>query len=120
MIWLVCGGRDFHDWVFLKEKLDGFSKSMGKPELLVEGGARGADLLGRMWARIRGVFTIAEYADWDQYGKRAGPIRNQLMLDKYKPDIIFAFPMGGPGTRDMIDRCKEQGFDYVTMSRYGV
>jgi hypothetical protein len=32
-------------------------------------------------------------ADWKRYG-RAGPIRNQEMLDKGKPDVVIACPGG--------------------------
>ena len=37
------------------------------------------------------------------YGKAAGPIRNQQMLDEGKPDVVIAFP-GASGTADMINR----------------
>ena len=30
--------------------------------------------------------------DWEKYGKAAGPIRNQQMIDKGKPDLVVAFP----------------------------
>jgi hypothetical protein len=48
-------------------------------------------------------------ADWTRHGKAAGPKRNQLMLDKEKPDLVIAFP-GGKGTADMVARAKAQGF----------
>jgi ABC-type Fe3+-hydroxamate transport system substrate-binding protein len=47
-------------------------------------------------------------AEWEKYGKRAGPVRNRQMLE-LKPDGVVAFDTGGPGTRDMITAAQEAG-----------
>lgn len=44
-------------------------------------------------------------ANWSKYKKKAGPIRNQQMLDEGKPDLVVAFS-GGTGTADMVHRAK--------------
>jgi hypothetical protein len=51
-------------------------------------------------------------ADWDRYGKGAGPIRNKQMLDE-NPDIemVIAFHTNltnSKGTKNMIDRAKRR------------
>ncbi len=74
--------------------------------IIIEGGAKGADELARSWARINSVPCYTYRADWDQYGKAAGSIRNQTMLDDGKPDRVLAFP-GGTGTADMVRRAKK-------------
>lgn len=55
---------------------------------------------------------VDEYpADWDNHGKRAGPIRNQRMLDQ-DPDLVIAFvPKTGitRGTGDMVKRANQKG-----------
>lgn len=43
-----------------------------------------------------------------KYGKSAGPIRNQTMLDDGKPDLVLAFP-GGRGTADMVAKAEKHG-----------
>jgi hypothetical protein len=51
-------------------------------------------------------------ADWQKFGKAAGPIRNQQMLDEGKPDLVIAFHEdleNSKGTQDMINRAKVQG-----------
>ena len=48
------------------------------------------------------------HADWTKYNKAAGPIRNKLMLEAGKPDLVIAFP-GGNGTINMIKQAKEAG-----------
>jgi hypothetical protein len=64
-----------------------------------------ADRLGRQW----GAEVIREPADWNQYGKSAGFIRNQLMLDEHKPNVVYAFRAYGKsnGTDDMVDRARK-------------
>ena len=40
-------------------------------------------------------------ADWQKYGRAAGPIRNKQMLDEGSPDLVIAFA-GGRGTENMV------------------
>lgn len=73
---------------------------------IIEGGATGADTLAREWWKARHVGElITVRADWKKHGKAAGPIRNQHMVDHYKPELVVAFP-GGRGTADMVRRAK--------------
>ena len=48
--------------------------------------------------------------DWKKYGKKAGPLRNQQMLEEGKPDLVVAFP-GGNGTADMVRRAKKANIE---------
>ncbi|MCO5072143.1 MAG: DUF2493 domain-containing protein [Rhizobiaceae bacterium] len=100
---LVCGGRNYSDKAYLWNVLDG----LGPPEVsaIISGAAKGADTLAAEWAKRFG-FPLYEFpADWKALGKAAGPIRNQLMIDEGKPDLVVAFP-GGRGTADMIRRAE--------------
>jgi hypothetical protein len=77
--------------------------------VLIEGGAPGADSLANAWAKKRGVPFRTFPAKWLLYGrKRAGPIRNQQMLDEGVPDCVVAFP-GWIGTADMMRRARAAG-----------
>lgn len=109
---LVCGGRDFNDWDFLNQTLhhvvyDGGHTNYSKITI-ISGGARGADSLAIKWAKFFGCKLKEFPADWHKYGKSAGAIRNQQMIDEDKPDFVVAFP-GGTGTADMIRRAKKAG-----------
>ena len=79
---------------------------------IVYGCAPGADMLGKQWAeaeRRHGWVGLAPFpADWEKYGKGAGPRRNKQMLDEGNPDLVVAFP-GGRGTADMIQRARAAG-----------
>lgn len=99
---LVCGGRFFDDRDMAFFTLD---RMAADAELIVHGGARGADTLAQEWADDRGVCCMVYPADWKKYGPSAGPRRNQLMLDAEKPDLVIAFP-GGVGTKDMVTKAR--------------
>lgn len=98
---LVCGGRDFVDRKFLEEVLDDLNTRRGPFEVVIHGGARGADTLAGLWAKRRGVPIELYPADWGRHGRSAGPVRNAEMLTRGRPDLIIAFP-GGAGTADMV------------------
>lgn len=104
---LVCGGRNYGD----REAVFGALQDLAERHgwlTIIEGGATGADALAREWATLcrHGLVTIR--ADWQRHGTAAGPIRNQLMIDGGKPDLVIAFP-GGRGTADMVKRAKDAG-----------
>ncbi len=103
---LVCGGRDFTDRSLIYRLLDQVIAAMNWHKVeIISGAARGADSLAIDWAVLREHKYTAFPADWKQYGRQAGPIRNQKMLDIGKPDLVIAFP-GGRGTADMIERTR--------------
>ncbi len=107
---LVCGGRDYTDlekmWSVIRNYF------YGPEDTLICGMARGADLLA--YRLVAGTDChIEEYpANWEKYGRGAGHIRNQQMLDEGKPDIVIAFP-GGRGTANMIERAKKAGVEVI-------
>lgn len=104
---LVCGGRDFNDAEMLGSWLGGIQKDHGISRI-IEGGARGADTLARLYGEWQRIQVVTYPADWKKHGKAAGPIRNQHMLDDSKPDLVVAFP-GGNGTADMVRRATAAG-----------
>jgi hypothetical protein len=109
---LVCGGRDFNDVARLRECLDAFHVHLGPITVLIHGAAKGADSLAGDWARSKSIEERAYPADWKKHGRKAGPLRNQQMLDAEKPDLVMAFP-GGRGTAHMVRIAQEQGFRVI-------
>jgi len=104
---LVCGGRDYDDRRRVYDTLD-VAHAANPIVMLITGGANGADALAVDWARKEQVPFQVFNADWETLGRKAGPIRNQKMLDEGKPHIVIAFP-GGRGTADMIKRAEAAG-----------
>lgn len=114
---IVCGGRHFADAKMLNDFLDHLHATY-PIRVVISGGQRGADKLGEAWARANGIEPIVEPvgpAEWLKYGKAAGPIRNQLMIDKHHPSHCVAFP-GNKGTRDMVKRAKKAGLTVIECS----
>lgn len=79
---------------------------------VVHGGAKGLDsLFGRLWSPYGSVEVHP--ADWKGYGRAAGPIRNQLMVD-LGANIALAFIQNGSsGASDCLDRMLRAGIPTV-------
>lgn len=102
MIALVCGGRAYADFAAVCLCLD----LIPGVDLLIQGGANGADALAKRWARDRGIHCAQVDAYWE-LGRMAGPARNHAML-LLKPDVVVAFP-GGRGTEHMVKIARRAG-----------
>jgi len=113
---LVCGGRDYKDGqrVFDTLKDIWFNTKPMSGLHIIHGGAKGADTFAGMFANKAGVNNTEFKADWNQYGKRAGYIRNKTMLDEGKPDLVIAFP-GGKGTAMMVDIARKAGVEVIVV-----
>lgn len=79
---------------------------------IIHGNATGGDTVAKDFATVHWLNEEPYPADWNKYGKQAGFIRNQQMIDEGKPDVVVAFP-GGNGTRDMVARAKKAGIKVV-------
>lgn len=76
--------------------------------IVVTGGASGVDEHARTWALANGRASIVFPAHWRLYGRRAGPIRNDLMVRF--ADSVIALP--GPesrGTWDTVRKGRRMG-----------
>jgi len=104
---LVCGGRTYGDRITLFAILDRvLAKHPGLT--VIQGGAKGADLLAKAWAEARGIPVETFVADWEHQGRSAGPKRNKRMLEVGQPDAVIAFP-GGIGTGHMVGIARKSG-----------
>lgn len=105
---LVCGATYFLDYHKLHYELIKIfkEKHLDLSDItIISGMAKGADTLAVQFANQYDIPCLEFPADWARYGKGAGPVRNQQMLDEGKPNLIVAFPMQiSKGTRDMINR----------------
>ncbi len=102
----IVGGRDFNDYNMLVETIRLFNKHpQDFPGTVVSGGAQGADSLGMQYANCKGIPIRRFLPEWDKYGKSAGFIRNQTIVDNC--DMVLAFWDGkSRGTADTIEKAK--------------
>jgi len=107
---LVCGGRYFADEVFLRAQMNA-AIGQRRNVVVIHGDAPGADRLADKIAREAGVPIVRFRAGWS-LGRRAGPIRNQRMIDEGRPDLVLAMP-GGDGTADMVRRALAAGIPTI-------
>ncbi|HEX9994421.1 MAG TPA: DUF2493 domain-containing protein [Acidimicrobiales bacterium] len=118
---LVCGDRNWTDYRMVAAALEAHHRTVapGEPFVVIEGGARGADALAARWAFHRSGVDHERYpADWDRYGKRAGPIRNQRMLTEGEPDVVLAFHddlEASKGTAHMVRIARAAGVPVVVL-----
>lgn len=114
---LVCGGRNYSDRTAVEAMLYGILYKYGSLTV-IHGDAPGADTLAKETAIAMGVTQKPYPARWAEHGRRAGPIRNALML-RDNPDIgmVVAFP-GGVGTADMVRKAKKAGIRVVLIGQH--
>ena len=117
---IVAGGRDFTDYALLSETLDVILKRYTLREVqIVSGCCRGADALGERYAREHGIPVVRFPADWQAYGKAAGPIRNRKMAEYASEGegILVAFWDGkSRGTASMIRLAEKYGLRIKTIT----
>ena len=115
---IIAGGRQFNDYALLSAKCDGIlsQKRITHKIIIISGTARGADTLGEQYARERG-YTLRQFpADWNQFRKSAGYLRNCQMADN--ADALIAFWDGeSSGTKNMVEIARERNLA-VRVIRY--
>lgn len=100
---VIAGTRTFSDYKLMDEEIKKFliENEVSNPEI-VSGMSRGADKLGFRWAEQNGFQTKKFPADWNKYGRAAGPIRNKEMLN-YGDSVLVFWDGKSVGTKHMID-----------------
>ena len=115
---IIAGSRDMADYDVVERAVDMVLEEIRNscPVCIVSGHCRGADILGERYAREHGIRLALFPARWNQYGRRAGYIRNMLMAEySANEDVsgcLIAFWDGkSPGTKMMIDIAGKKGID---------
>ena len=115
---IIAGSRFFFDYDKMLNTLNDLGIHIINtidPVEIVSGHAQGADALGEKFAKDYGYPLKTFPAEWEKYGKAAGPIRNEKMA-KYASEadrgMLIAFPMGeSRGTHNMIELAKQYGLE---------
>jgi hypothetical protein len=102
LVVLFCGSRKWTDRDRIRRDLE----SLSEGSVVIEGGAPGADRIARQEAQKLGIHVATVNALWDYYDKPAGYRRNEAMA-RLEPDYCYAYPLGGPGTAQMIQLAED-------------
>jgi len=95
----IVGSRYYRNYQYVYKKFSEILKDLeidSKDVIIVSGGASGVDTTAKKIAKnihssSNNLVNYKEYnADWKEYGRAAGPIRNKLIVNE--SDIIIAFP----------------------------
>lgn len=105
---IIAGSRSLEDYELVKAYAD-FKLSNIEDEIeIVSGTASGADALGERYAKEKG-FRIKRFpAEWDKYGRKAGPMRNRLMAE-YADALLAYWDGKSRGTKNMIELARGKG-----------
>lgn len=119
---IVAGGRYFNDFSYVVKSLDHMLKNYDKEDvMIIEGGAQGADRMGREYAKLRGIDCTTQNADWKdlttppvliktnsygQYNALAGIARNHRMGDIASHAVVY-WDGKSKGSQDMINYMKQ-------------
>ncbi len=104
---VIAGCRDYENYDEAKKFIDFCISNIRKANqiVVVSGGAKGADAIGERYAEENG-FEVEKYpADWEKYGKSAGPRRN-LQMAKVCDYVICFWDGKSKGTKSMIEFAK--------------
>lgn len=120
---IVCGGRHFNDYACLESILDDVlaDHNLGYTEVeVVSGGCpSGADALGELYAATHNIQCSRFPAEWDRFGKAAGPIRNSQMVnyagESQKPIVVAFSNSTTRGTNDTIKKANKLGIEIVNI-----
>lgn len=111
---LVTGSRLFDERPVIHNALLHWVHLFQDP-VVVQGMAPGADTIAREVAVEFGLKVEDHPADWKQYGRAAGPRRNEEMV-RLGADIVLAFRVPNvqsSGTDDCVRRAKKHGLTVV-------
>lgn len=115
--YIICGSRN-------GVNQDHFNSVVNEIEvgsIIIAGGALGVDTQAKDFAINNGMVFMEFPADWNKYGRSAGPKRNLVMANilkgfegkGYECEVI-AFS-GGAGTDNMIKTASELGLKVITV-----
>lgn len=115
---IIAGGRNFDNYNLLESYVEYIIDRFYKKEnvVIISGTAKGADKMGEYYAAKHNIKCCKFPANWDKYGKQAGPIRNKEMAqyavsDNSKGVLIAFWDKKSKGTENMIQNAKKLSMD---------
>lgn len=110
----LVGSRHYKNYKEFSNVVDKMIDQYGIPTNIISGGhldkygniKPGADTLAWYYSKNNNINIIEHNAEWEKYGKAAGPIRNKLIVDDSNVILAFVAP-NSIGTLNTIELAKK-------------
>lgn len=112
---LVCGDRNWTNAKAIDREINRLPVGVS----VMHGCCGGVDTMAGESAIRRGLAVLRYAANWRQYGRAAGPIRNRQMLAR-GPKLVLAFHANltqSKGTKDMVQIATAAGVPVKVFDR---
>lgn len=100
----VIGGRNFSDKDLLYRTLDGHTSNV---ELIISGGAIGADTLAVDYAKQKRIPWRVIKPDYARYGKKFAPVKRNEEIVLMSDEVIAFWDGKTTGTKTALDYAKK-------------
>lgn len=111
---LVCGSRTITDKNWIYSQIESYwyeHLACYSDPIMIEGAARGVDLIAKSYA-VENNWGIEEYpADWS-IGKQAGILRN-IKMYKNTDEVLVLWDGNSRGTKHTIELCEKGNKPYT-------
>lgn len=116
----IVGSRNFNNYEFFKDFINAYlDENPNVAVHFVSGGAVGTDSMAEKYAQEERIPIEIFYPDWETFGRKAGRMRNQEIVDS--ADELIAFWDGiSPGTKTSIAFAKKKGIPYKVVKIDGM
>lgn len=105
---IIAGSRTINDY---KNVVNAIKNSKFEITEVVCGCAIGIDRLGQQWANVNQIPVKQMPANWNEYGKKAGIIRN-IQMAQYADAAIIIWDGKSAGSKNMISEIKKVNKPY--------
>ena len=99
---IIAGSRNINDKDLVYSAI---KESKFNIDEIVSGNCRGVDIIGEQYAKDNNIVLTIFKADWQKFGKAAGIIRNNVMID-YANALIAIWDEKSRGTKHIITQAK--------------
>lgn len=105
---------------YIRLALEELLTSPLQPIEIASGLSGAVDLVAKRYARDHGIAYTGFAADWETYGKAAGPKRNKAQA-KWGNTLLAIWDGKSRGTKNMIDEARKAGYpeNRIIVVNYG-
>ena len=118
---LICGDRNWDDVDSVERVVDALINKYGGDISIIQGAASGADSIAGDVALKKELVCVSVPAKWSKHNKAAGPIRNEYMLYRCKPNFVVAFHedlANSRGTKHMVALARKENIFVICVRNY--